>query len=286
MALVSITQLMKKADTEQYAVGAFNANNMEIVQAIIEAAEEAKSPVILQASQGAIKYAGIDFISGMVKIAAERATVPVALHLDHGNSFEQNMLCIRHGFSSVMYDGSALPLEENIRMTKRVIEVAHAVGVSVEGELGKIGGTEDDISVDEKDARYTVPKEARHFVEQTNIDLLAIAIGTAHGPYKGGSPKLDLDRLVEIKALIPNTPVVLHGASGVSDESIRECIARGVRKINIDTDLRQAFVWKMRDIMAANPKEIDPRKILGPAKDALKEVVKAKMRLFGCAGRV
>jgi fructose-bisphosphate aldolase, class II len=286
MALVSIAQLMKKADAEKYAVGAFNANNMEIVQAIIEAAEEAKSPVILQASQGAIKYAGIDFISGMVKIAAEKATVPVALHLDHGNSFEQNMLCIRHGFSSVMYDGSALPLEENIRMTKRVIEVARAVGVSVEGELGKIGGTEDDISVNEKDARYTVPKEARHFVEQTNIDLLAIAIGTAHGPYKGGSPKLDLDRLAEIKALIPNTPVVLHGASGVSDESIRECIARGVRKINIDTDLRQAFVWKMRDIMMANPKEIDPRKILGPAKDALKEVVKAKMQLFGCAGRV
>jgi fructose-bisphosphate aldolase class II len=286
MALVSVAQLLKKADAEKYAVGAFNANNMEIVQAIIEAAEEVKSPVILQASQGAIKYAGIAFISGMVKIAAEKATVPVALHLDHGNSFEQNMLCIRHGFSSVMYDGSALPLEENIRMTKRVIDVAHAVGVSVEGELGKIGGTEDDISVDEKDARYTVPKEAQYFVAQTNIDLLAVAIGTAHGPYKGGSPKLDLDRLAEIKALIPNTPVVLHGASGVSDESIRECIARGIRKINIDTDLRQAFVWKMRDIMAANPKEIDPRKILGPAKDALKEVVKTKMQLFGCAGRV
>lgn len=285
MALVSVAQLMKKAEAEKYAVGAFNANNMEIIQAIIEAAEELRAPVILQASQGAIKYAGIDFISGMVKIAAERATVPVALHLDHGNSFEQNMLCIRHGFSSIMYDGSALPLEENIRMTKRVIDVAHAVGVSVEGELGKIGGTEDDISVDEKDARYTVPKEAQQFVEQTNVDLLAVAIGTAHGPYKGGSPQLDLDRLSEIKALLPNTPIVLHGASGVSEESVRECIARGIRKINIDTDLRQAFVYKMQEVIAANPKEFDPRKILGPAKEAMKAVVKAKMQLFGCAGK-
>lgn len=285
MGLVSIVELMKKAEAEKYAVGAFNANNMEIIQAIIEAAEEVRSPVILQASQGAIKYAGIDFISGMVKIAAEKASVPVALHLDHGNSFEQNMLCIRHGFSSVMFDGSALPLEENINMTKRVIEVAHAVGVSVEGELGKIGGTEDDISVDEKDARYTVPEEARYFVEKTKVDLLAVAIGTAHGPYKGGSPKLDLDRLSEIKALVPNTPIVLHGASGVSDESVRECIARGIRKINIDTDLRQAFVWKMREIMMANSNEIDPRKILGPAKNAMKEIVKTKMQLFGCAGK-
>lgn len=285
MGLVSVAQLMKKADAEKYAVGAFNANNMEIIQAIIEAAEEVKAPVILQASQGAIKYAGIDFISGMVKIAAEKASVPVALHLDHGNSFAQNMLCVRYGFSSVMFDGSALALEENIRVTNKVIEVAHAVGVSVEGELGKIGGTEDDISVNEKDARYTVPEEAQYFVEKTKVDLLAVAIGTAHGPYKGGSPKLDLDRLTEIKALLPATPIVLHGASGVSDESVRDCIARGIRKINIDTDLRQAFVWKMRDIMSANPKEIDPRKILGPAKEALKEVVKTKMQLFGCAGK-
>lgn len=285
MGLISVAQLMKKAEAEKYAVGAFNANNMEIIQAIIEAAEEVKSPVILQASQGALKYAGVDFISGMVKIAAEKATVPVALHLDHGNSFEQNMLCIRHGFSSVMFDGSAFSLEENIRLTNKVIEVARAVGVSVEAELGKIGGTEDDISVDEKDARYTLPKEALYFVEKTQIDLLAVAIGTAHGPYKGGSPKLDLNRLTEIKTLLPNTPIVLHGASGVSDESVRECIARGIRKINIDTDLRQAFVWKMREIMDANPKEIDPRKILGPAKEALKAVVKTKMQLFGCAGK-
>lgn len=285
MALVSVAQLMKKAEAEKYAVGAFNANNMEIVQGIIAAAEEVRSPVILQASQGAIKYAGIEYIAGMVKIAAENASIPVALHLDHGNSFEQNMRCIRYGFSSIMYDGSALPLEENIRMVNKVIEVAHAVGVSVEGELGKIGGTEDDVSVDEKDALYTVPREAQYFVEKTKVDLLAVAIGTAHGPYKGGSPKLDLDRLSEIRALIPHTPVVLHGASGVSDESVRECIARGVRKINIDTDLRQSFVWKMKEIIEANPKEVDPRKIFAPAREALKEKVKIKMQLFGCAGK-
>ena len=285
MGLVSVAQLMRRAEAEKYAVGAFNANNMEIVQGIIAAAEEVRSPVILQASQGAIKYAGIAYIAGMVKIAAENASVPIALHLDHGNSFEQNMRCIRYGFSSVMYDGSALPLEENIRMVNKVIEVARAVGVSVEGELGKIGGTEDDISVADKDAMYTVPQEAQYFVEQTKVDLLAVAIGTAHGPYKGGSPRLDLNRLSEIRALIPHTPVVLHGASGVSDESVRECIARGVRKINIDTDLRQAFVWKMREIMEANPKEIDPRKIFAPAREALKEIVKSKMQLFGCAGQ-
>lgn len=285
MGLVSVAHLLKKAEAEKYAVGAFNANNMEIVQGIIAAAEEVRSPVILQASQGAIKYAGIEYIAGMVKIAAETASVPVALHLDHGNSFEQNMRCIRYGFSSVMYDGSALPLEENIRMVNKVIDVAHAVGVSVEGELGKIGGTEDDISVSEKDAMYTVPKEAQYFVEQTKIDLLAVAIGTAHGPYKGGSPRLDLNRLSEIRALIPNTPIVLHGASGVSDESIRECITRGIRKINIDTDLRQAFVWKMREVMEEKPKEIDPRKIFAPAREALKEIAMTKMRLFGCAGK-
>lgn len=285
MGLVSVAHLLKKAEAEKYAVGAFNANNMEIVQGIIAAAEETRSPVILQASQGAIKYAGIEYIAGMVKIAAETASIPVALHLDHGNSFEQNMRCIRYGFSSIMYDGSALPLEENIRMVNKVIEVAHAVGVSVEGELGKIGGTEDDISVAEKDAMYTVPKEAQYFVEQTKVDLLAVAIGTAHGPYKGGSPRLDLNRLSEIRALVPNTPIVLHGASGVSDESIKECIARGIRKINIDTDLRQAFVWKMREIMEEKPKEIDPRKIFAPAREALKEIAMTKMRLFGCAGK-
>nr|MDA8234591.1 ketose-bisphosphate aldolase [Clostridia bacterium] len=185
MSLVPITNLLKKAEEGGYAVGAFNCNNMEIVQAIIAAAEAEGSPVIMQASQGAIKYAGIEFITAMAKIAAENATVPVALHLDHGTSFQQVMMCIRKGFSSVMIDGSKLPLEENIALTKKVIDVAHSVGVSVEAELGKIGGTEDDIHVDDKDALFTNPEEAKIFVEQTGVDALAVAIGTAHGQYKG-----------------------------------------------------------------------------------------------------
>jgi fructose-bisphosphate aldolase class II len=181
MALVPVTEMLLKADKEGYAVGAFNANNMEIVQAIMEAAEKENSPVIMQASQGAIKYAGLDFITGMVKLAAERSRIPVALHLDHGTDFDQVVKCIRSGFSSVMYDGSKLPLEENIAITKKVLEIARPVGVSVEAELGKIGGTEDDIHVSAREAMYTDPEEARVFVEATGVESLAIAIGTAHG---------------------------------------------------------------------------------------------------------
>ncbi|MDO9574669.1 MAG: ketose-bisphosphate aldolase, partial [Candidatus Contubernalis sp.] len=199
--LITLKEMLGEAQKNGYAVGAFNTNNMEIVQAIVESAEEERSPVILQASQGGLKYAGIEYIAAMVKAAAEKATVPVALHLDHGTSFAQIMLCIRHGFSSVMIDGSKLPLEENIALTAKVVEAASAVGVSVEGELGKIGGTEDDISVDEKDALFTNPKEAQQFVQETGVDALAIAIGTAHGPYKG-VPELDFDRLEEIKKIV------------------------------------------------------------------------------------
>ncbi|NLB88373.1 MAG: class II fructose-1,6-bisphosphate aldolase [Syntrophomonadaceae bacterium] len=283
MALVSVTELLKKADQGGYAVGAFNANNMEIVQAIIEAAEKENAPVIMQASQGAIKYAGLDFITGMVRIAAEASKVPVALHLDHGTDFEQIVKCIRSGFTSVMYDGSKLPLEENIAITRKVLEIARPIGVSVEAELGRIGGTEDDIHVSEKDAMYTDPKEAKYFVEQTGVDSLAIAIGTAHGQYKG-EPKLDFDRLAEIKKLV-NIPIVLHGSSGVPDDAIRKAIELGVCKINIDTNIREAFVGKMREVIANNPNEIDPRKILGPAKEATVEIIREKIRLFGSSGK-
>lgn len=276
-------ELLQEADKGGYAVGAFNANNMEIVQAIIEAAQEESSPVILQASQGAVKYAGIEYIVGMVKVAAEKATIPVVLHLDHGTSFEQIVQCVRYGFSSVMIDGSKYPLEENIALVKKVMEVAGGAGLSVEAELGKIGGTEDDISVDEKEALMTVPKEAAYFAEQTKVDALAIAIGTAHGPYKG-VPKLDFTRLEEINKLVA-TPLVLHGASGVPDDAITQAISLGICKINIDTQLRQAFVAGVKKVLEANPNEIDPRKILGPAKEQMKAVVKEKMRLFGCAGK-
>ncbi len=283
MALVSVTDLLVQAYREGYAVGAFNANNMEIIQAIVEAAEKENSPVIMQASQGAIKYAGLEFITGMVKIAARASKVPIALHLDHGTDFDQVVKCIRSGFSSVMYDGSKLPLIENIAITNKVLEIARPIGVSVEAELGKIGGTEDDVHVSAREALYTDPEEARFFVEQTGIEILAIAIGTAHGQY-AGDPKLDFDRLKKIKELV-KIPIVLHGSSGVSDESVKRAISLGVCKVNIDTNIREAFVWEMRKRMAESPQEIDPRKILGPARDAVVAVIREKIRVFGSSGK-
>ena len=283
MALVSVAHLLQEADREGYAIGAFNTNNMEIVQAIVEAAEAEQAPVILQASQGAISYAGLDYITGLVSIAASRATVPIALHLDHGTSFAQVVQCIRSGFSSVMYDGSKLPLEENIAMTLKVLEIARPVGVSVEAELGKIGGTEDDITVDEHEALFTHPEEAKYFVKQTGVDSLAVAIGTAHGQYKG-EPRLDLPRLEKIRALT-GVPIVLHGSSGVPDETIKEAIRLGVRKVNIDTNIRETFVGAMRREIENNPQEIDPRKILGPARKAIVEIIREKIRLFSLKHR-
>jgi len=281
MALVPMTELLAKAEAGKYAVGAFNANNMEIVQAIAMAAEQEKAPVIMQASQGAIKYAGLDYIIGMVRIAAESARVPIALHLDHGTSFEQVVKCIRGGFSSVMFDGSQLPLEENIRVTKKVVEIARPINVSVEAELGKIGGTEDDISV--KESLFTDPNEAEVFVRETGVDALAVAIGTAHGQYKG-EPKLDFERLKKIRELV-NIPIVLHGSSGVPDEAITKAISLGVRKVNIDTNIREAFVARLRQEIEKNPAEIDPRKLLGPGRDAAVELIREKIRLFGSSGK-
>ena len=281
--LVTGKELLQDAHKNNYAVGAFNVNNMEIVQAIIEAAEETNSPVILQASQGAIKYAGVEYIAALGKVAAEKAKVPVVLHLDHGTDFDQVMLCIRHGFTSVMIDGSRFDLEDNITITNKIIEVAHAVGVSVEAELGKIGGTEDHITVDERDATFTDPDEAKRFVEETNVDFLAIAVGTSHGVYKG-EPKLDFDRIKTIKDMT-NIPLVLHGSSGVPSDAIEKAVSLGINKINIDTDLRVAFSSAIKDFLKENPENIDPRKILGPARNAMKEVIKQKMHLFGSAGR-
>lgn len=283
MSLVPVSELLKKAEEGGYAVGAFNCNNMEIVQAIIAAAEAENAPVIMQASQGAIKYAGIDYIVAMAKLAAGRTHVPVALHLDHGTSFEQAMQCIRAGFSSVMIDGSKLPLEENIALTRRVLDVARAVGVSVEAELGKIGGTEDDIYVSEREAFFTDPEEAGIFVRETGVDALAVAIGTAHGQYKG-TPELDFPRLEKIKSIV-KIPIVLHGSSGVPDDAIREAIRLGVRKVNIDTNIREAFTAAARKVLEENPKEIDPRKMLGPAREAATEVIREKIRVFGSSNK-
>ncbi len=283
MGLVPISELLKDAEAGGYAVGAFNCNNMEIVQAIAAAAQAERSPVIMQASQGAIKYAGIEYITAMANVAASMIDVPVALHLDHGTSFEQVMRCIRSGFSSVMIDGSKLSLDDNIALTRQVMAAARPVGVSVEAELGKIGGTEDDIHVNEADAYFTDPEEARRFVEETGVDALAIAIGTAHGRYKG-EPKLDFARLEKIRSLV-NIPIVLHGSSGVPDQAVREAIRLGVRKVNIDTNIREAFVDRCRQIVADSPDEIDPRKILGPAREAAVELIREKIRVFGSSGK-
>ncbi|MDK2917714.1 MAG: fructose-bisphosphate aldolase, class [Candidatus Petromonas sp.] len=281
--LVTGKEILQHAHENGYAVGAFNVNTMEQVQAIIEAAEETNSPVIIQASQGGLKYAGVEYIAAMVKVAAEKTSVPVALHLDHGTDFKQIMLCLRNGFTSVMIDGSHYELEENIKKTRQIVEMAHAVGVSVEAELGKIGGTEDDISVDEKDATFTDPDEAERFVKETEVDYLAIAVGTAHGPYKG-EPKIDFDRIKTIKERL-NMPIVLHGSSGVPEESIKKAVSLGINKINIDTDIRMAFHRAVKEFIKNNPDVYDPRKILGPCKVEMKNVIADKMRMFGAAGK-
>jgi fructose-bisphosphate aldolase class II len=281
--LTTNADILNKAHLGGYAVGAFNINNMEIAQSVAAAAEAERSPVILSVSEGAIKYAGIDYIAGLARLAASKTDVPVSLHLDHGGSFEICARCIQAGFTSVMIDASHEPLEENIRKTAEVVRMAHACGVSVEAELGRLSGIEDNISVSAADAFYTDPAEAVTFVRETGIDALAIAIGTAHGKYKG-IPKLDYERLSLIKGQI-NIPIVLHGASGLTQEQLQETVRRGVNKINIDTDVRLAFTQAVRDVLTTKPEEYDPRKICGPARDAMTQVVREKIRLFGSAGK-
>jgi len=276
-------QLLQKAKREGYAVGAFNLNNMEIAQAIIETAEEERSPVIMQASQGAIQYAGIDYIAAIARAAAERASVPVSLHLDHGTSFEQNVECLRAGFSSVMFDGSKLPLLENIEITKRICEIAHIVGVSVEGELGQIGKVSDKITKDQLEKVKANPQEAEQFAKQTGVDALAIAVGNIHGMQKQEA-EIDVP-LIQTVQRLTNVPLVLHGASGIPDESVRQAIRAGICKINIDTELRKAFVRGINIILKEDPGTIDARKILGKAKTEMKEAVREKIRLFGCNGK-
>lgn len=283
MSLVSTIELLRKAKAGGYAVGAFNCNNMEMLQAIVAAAEAENAPVIIQVSHGAIKYAGLDYIVGLTKIAASKSGIPIALHLDHGTSFDQCIQCMLAGFTSVMIDGSKLPLAENINLTIRVLRAAKAVGVSVEAELGKIGGTEDDIVVKDSEAFFTDPLEAQEFVQSTGVDFLAIAIGTAHGRYKG-IPQLNFELLTKIRTLI-DVPIVLHGSSGVPDIAIRKAISLGVSKVNIDTNIREAFVEAVRKAIHYKPEEIDPRKLLGPARDAAIDLISEKIRLFGSSGK-
>lgn len=283
MALVSMTEMLKKAKEGKYAVGQFNMNNLEFTQAIIEAAEEENSPVILGVSEGALKYMGLEYTVAMAKAAAEKSSVPIALHLDHGSTFEVAMKVIGAGFSSVMFDGSHYPYEENIAITKRVVDAAHAMGVSVEGELGTIGGTEDDLSVDEEHAKLTNPSEAIDFYSATNVDALAIAVGSAHGVYKG-EPKIHFDIIDAVSKQI-DIPLVLHGGSGIPDETIRTAIGYGIGKVNVNTENQIAFTDKIREVLNNDSKVYDPRKYLGPGRQAIKDVVKEKIRLFGSNGK-
>jgi len=281
--LVSSKELLLAAQRGGYAVGAFNTNNLEITRAIFRAAEAQQAPVLLQVSAGAIKYAGIDFLPQIVRTHAHLAGFPSALHLDHGPSFEVVMLCLRHGFTSVMRDASKLPFDENVAEVRKVVEAAHAVGVPVEAELGRIAGAEEHVVVSEREKAMTDPDEAAEFVEAAGCDFLAVSIGNVHGFYKG-EPNLDFDRLQAIRDRV-EVPLVLHGASGLPDDQIRTAVSLGICKINIDTEIRNAFAQSVRKTLAEQPEQIDPRKILGPAIEAMQAVVERKIALFGSRGK-
>ena len=307
--LVTTKEMFEKSMKEGFAIGAFNVNNMEFIQAITDAAAENNSPVILQASSSAIKYARINYLMKMVQAAVEEhPNIPIAMHLDRGPDFETCKLCVDNGFTSVMFDGSKYDFEENIRLTKEVVDYAHSHGVVVEAELGKLAGIEDEVNVADSDARYTDPDQAEEFVRRTGVDSLAIAIGTSHGAYKfKGEAKLRFDILKQIKEKIPNTPIVLHGAStvipelvnmcnqyggnipgakGVPDEMLHEASISGVSKINVDTDLRLAMTGAVRKVFVDDPSVFDPRKYLAPARELIKETVSHKMRdVFGSANK-
>jgi len=282
MSLVTTKELLLDAQKNGYAVGAFNVENMEMVQAVVAAAEELKSPVIMQTTPSTIKYASPEMFYANVAAAAKDASVPVVMHLDHGSSFELAIHAFRAGYTSIMIDGSHSVFEENIAITKSVVDVCHAGNVPVEAELGKVGGKEDDLDGG-NGGGYTVPSEAVEFVEKTGIDSLAVAIGTAHGVYKG-TPKLDVERLSEIREVV-SIPLVLHGTSGVPDEAVKECIRRGICKVNYATDLRIAFSNGVKEYLAANPDAFDPKKYNAVGREKVKEYVMSKMLVCGSNGR-
>ncbi len=310
MPLVTSKEMFQKAYDGGYAIGAFNVNNMEIIQGITEAAKEVSAPLILQVSAGARKYANHTYLVKLVEAALAETDLPICLHLDHGDSFELCKSCIDGGFTSVMIDGSHHSFEDNIELTKKVVEYAHARGVVVEGELGRLAGIEDDVNVSEEDASYTRPSEVEEFVTRTGVDSLAIAIGTSHGAYKfkpGQKPQLRFDILKEVEKRLPNFPIVLHGASsvipeyveminanggnmpdaiGIPEEMLREAAKSAVCKINIDSDLRLAMTGSIRKYMAENPGHFDPRQYLSPARAAIKDLVKKKIvNVLGCDGK-
>lgn len=309
MPLVSTRDMLEKALHGRYAVGAFNVNNLEIAQGVLRACARLRAPVVLQASQGAIKYAGRTAIVALVRTLAAEAGLPVALHLDHGPDLVACKVAIDSGFTSVMFDGSSLPYEENVRHTREVVEYAHPRGVTVEAELGTLAGIEDEVRVEGEGAWLTDPDQAKDFVERTGSDSLAVAIGTSHGPRKfHGKPTLDFDRLAAIERRLPRHPLVLHGASAVPADLVRECNRYGgtidegaqgipdemirraaqgnVCKVNSDTDLRLAFTAAVRRVLAEEPAEFDPRKIAGAARDAIEACVAHRLDVLGCVGKV
>ena len=310
MALVTTKKMFEDAYKGGYAVGAFNVNNMEIIQGIVQAGEKLNAPLILQVSAGARKYANHVYLVKLVEAASETSGLPIALHLDHGPDFETCKRCIDGGFTSVMIDGSHFPYEENVALTKKVVEYAHAHGVVVEGELGQLAGIEDDVNVSAEDASFTKPEQVQDFVERTGVDSLAIAIGTSHGAYKfkpGQKPQLRFDILEEVGRRLPNFPIVLHGASsvvpefvetinkfggalddaiGIPEEMLRQSATMAVCKINIDSDLRLAMTAAIRQYMAENPTHFDPRQYLAPARAAIQGMVEHKIQtVLGCAGK-
>ena len=283
MSFVTSEKMLLDAQKGGYAVGAFNVENMEMVMAVIAAAEELRAPLMLQTTPSTIKYAGLDMYLANVKAAAERASVPVCLHLDHGDSFDLAMRALRTGYTSIMIDGSHNVFEENIAVTKAVADACRPSGIPVEAELGKVGGKEDDLDCGEGNG-YTDPLEAKEFVERTGVTSLAVAIGTAHGVYKG-VPKLDLDRLAEIRKVV-DIPLVLHGASGLSEEAVVESIKRGICKVNFATELRIAYTDGVKEFLAANPDAFDPKKYGKVAMEHVKAIVETRMKMCGCTDRV
>ncbi|MFC7681618.1 class II fructose-1,6-bisphosphate aldolase [Paenibacillus sp. GCM10028914] len=283
MTLVSSTPLLQTARSGGYCIGAFNVHTLEMLQAVVEAAEETQSPLIIQSTVGTVKHLGPDYIAKAALVASERSSIPIALHLDHCSDFNIIMQCIRAGYTSVMIDASHEQFDVNVAMTKKVVEAANAIGINVEAELGRVGGVEDDIVVDDQHAMLADPDECVQFVELTGVHTLAPAIGTAHGIYKG-EPNIDFDRIGKIASKV-SVPLVLHGGSGIPEDQVRRCVSLGMSKMNVATELRIVFSNAIKEVFNQNAEENDPRKYMVPAKEALKKAAIEKMRLCGSFGK-
>lgn len=283
MHLKNPVEMLQFASSNGFAIPAFNVHNLETIQAVCEGAVAENSPVIIATTPGTINYAGLHYVSTIVKKAAEVNNIPIVLHLDHCTTYEMVVQCVANSYSSIMIDGAELTFEENVALVRKTVEMAHAAGVAAEGELGRLGGVEDDLEVSAEDAAFTVPEEAVDFVEKTDIDFLAVAIGTAHGLYKG-IPKLDFKRLSEIRKLV-SIPLVLHGASGLADEQVTEAVQRGISKVNIATELKIPFADTIRKRLNDDPKDTDPRHYLAAARDEVVKVVRHKIKVCQSNGR-